>query len=149
MKKEGFDAVKRIDAVDLRYQGQSYELTLPLTRNFVAKFHKLHEKRYGYADPSRPVELVSVRASFIGRTPKLRLRKQKKVTAPARPLEISNAWFNGKALKTAIYDRESLRHGHVVRGPAIIGEYSATTLVPPGFGCEVDAYGNLVLRVKK
>ena len=38
--------------------------------------------------------------------------------------------------------------GHTVRGPAIIGEYSATTLVPPGFRCEVDAFGNLVLREK-
>jgi N-methylhydantoinase A len=148
MKKEGFEAVKRINAVDLRYQGQSYELTLPLTRNFVAKFHQLHEKRYGYADASRPVELVSVRASFIGRTPKVRVRKQKKATGSARPLETSRAWFKGKAHQTAIYDRESLRHGHVVRGPAIIGEYSATTLVPPGFVCAVDAYGNLVLKVK-
>lgn len=149
MKKEGFEAARIINAVDLRYQGQSYELTLPLTRNFIARFHQLHEKRYGYADASRPVELVSVRASFIGRTPKVRLRKQKKVTGTARPLETSTAWFSGRAHKTAIYDRESLRHGHVVRGPAIIGEYSSTTLVPPGFVCQVDAYGNLVLRVKK
>jgi N-methylhydantoinase A len=148
MKKEGFETVKGMNAVDLRYQGQSYELTLPLTRNFVAKFHQLHEKRYGYADASRPVELVSVRTSFIGRTPKVRMRKQKKATGSARPLETSRVWFNGKAHQTAIYDRESLRHGHVIRGPAIIGEYSATTLVPPGFVCAVDAYGNLVLKVK-
>jgi N-methylhydantoinase A len=148
MKKEGFEAAREIHAIDLRYQGQSYELTLPLTRNFVTAFHKLHEKRYGYSDASRPVELVSVRASFIGRTPKVRLRRQRKAAVAARPLETSRAWFNGKAHKTAIYDREALRHGHVVRGPAIIGEYSSTTLVPPGFVCEVDAYGNLVLRVK-
>lgn len=147
MKKEGFEGrvLSCSKAVDLRYQGQSYELTVPLTRDFVAKFHKLHEKRYGYADASRPVEVVSVRSSFVGRTPKVRLRRQRKVSTKARPLETANVWFGGKPHKTEIYDREALSHGNTVRGPAIIGEYSATTLVPPGVVCEVDAFGNLVL----
>ena len=147
MKKEGFEGRTSScsEAVDLRYQGQSYELTVPLTRDFVARFHKLHEKRYGYADASRPVEVVSVRSSFVGRTSKVRLRRQRKVSTKARPLETANVWFGGKPHKTAVYDREALSHGHTVRGPAIIGEYSATTLVPPGVVCEVDAFGNLVL----
>jgi N-methylhydantoinase A len=148
MKKEGFEAKATgfTESVDLRYRGQSYELTVPLTRDFIARFHKLHEKRYGYADASRPVELVSVRSSFVGRTPKVRMVRQSRVSTKARPLEIATAWFEGKRCKTAIYDREGLAFGHVVRGPAIIGEYSATTLVPPGCRCEVDAFGNLVLR---
>ena len=50
------------------------------------------------------------------------------------------------ARKTRVYDRKGLRYGHVIKGPAIIGEYSATTLVPPDFVCEVDAFGNLVLK---
>jgi len=147
MKNEGFEgkAVRCVEAVDLRYQGQSYELTVPLTRDFVASFHGLHEKRYGYADSSRPVELVSVRSSFVGRTPKIRARRQRKVVTIPHPLEIATAWFNGKRFKTALYDREALAFGHVVRGPAIIGEYSSTTLVPPECRCEVDAFGNLVL----
>ena len=150
MKKEGFEgkAVTCAESVDLRYAGQSYELTVPLTRDFVAKFHKLHAKRYGYGDASRPVELVSVRSSFAGRTPKVRLRRQRKASTKPRPLEIAAAWFDGKRCRTGVYDREQLMFGHTVRGPAIIGEYSATTLVPPGFRCEVDAFGNLVLREK-
>jgi N-methylhydantoinase A len=148
MKKEGFEGkdLTCSESVDLRYTGQSYELTVPLTLDFVAKFHKLHEKRYGYADTSRPVELVSVRSSFVGRTPKVRMRRQKKVGTIPRPLEIAMAWFNGKRCKTTIYDREALAFGHVVHGPAIIGEYSATTLVPPGCRCAVDEFGNLVLE---
>jgi N-methylhydantoinase A len=48
--------------------------------------------------------------------------------------------------RTRVFDRNDLCHGHVIKGPAIIGEYSATTLVPPDFVCEVDAFANLVLR---
>jgi N-methylhydantoinase A len=149
MKKEGFEgkAVICSEFVDLRYQGQSYDLTVPLSRDFVARFHVLHEKRYGYGDASRPVELVSVRSSFVGRTPKMRFRRQRRVSTKPRALETGTAWFAGKRCKTAIYDREGLVFGHVIRGPAIIGEYSATTLVPPGCRCEVDAFGNLVLDV--
>ena len=49
-------------------------------------------------------------------------------------------------VRAAVYDRASLAHGHVIKGPAIIGEYSSTTLVPAGFRCVVDAYLNLVLE---
>jgi len=149
MKKEGFEgkSVTFAEFVDLRYQGQSYELTVPLTRDFIARFHKVHEKRYGYGDASRPVELVSVRSSFVGRTPKVRLREQRKMSTKPRPVESGSVWFGGKAYKTAIFDREDLHHGHHVQGPAIIGEYSSTTSVPPGCRCDVDAFGNLVLKV--
>jgi len=54
--------------------------------------------------------------------------------------------MNGGRLKTAIYDRETLNHGQVITGPAIIGEYSSTTLVPVDFLCKVDAHLNLVLE---
>jgi 5-oxoprolinase (ATP-hydrolysing) len=131
MKKEGFaeNSVRYFDEVDLRYQGQAYELTVPLGRNLVSKFHALHTKRYGYGDSGRPVELVSVRTRFVGRTPKVRFSRQKRTSGAPGPLEQSRVWFNGKAHKTSIYDRESLRHGHVIRGPAIVGEYSSTTRV--------------------
>jgi N-methylhydantoinase A len=70
----------------------------------------------------------------------------KKERTSARPIEIVQAWLNGTEQKTAIYDRTLLSHGHKFEGPAIVGEYSATTLVPPDFQCEVDAFGNLVLE---
>jgi N-methylhydantoinase A len=57
-------------------------------------------------------------------------------------------WIDGRRVKTAIYDRAALGHGHVIKGPAIIGEYSSTTLVPGDFRCVVDAYLNLVLEGK-
>jgi N-methylhydantoinase A len=151
LKDEGFEgkSVHVADAVDLRYRGQSYELTVPFARGFVSSFHRLHERRYGHSDRSRDVEIVNVRSTFVGRTPKIRFPRMTKVRTAARPLEIIQAWFGGRPRQTRVYDRSELRYGHTVDGPAIIGEYSATTLVPPDCVCVVDAFGNLVLSFGK
>jgi N-methylhydantoinase A len=58
---------------DLRYAGQSFELTVPLEEDLAAAFHRAHEKRYGYADPARPVELVAVRTAEVRSGPELQL----------------------------------------------------------------------------
>src|SRR4030095_7822139 len=57
LKAEGFRnrEIRSVDFVDLRYRGQSYELTVPLEKIFVETFHQLHERRYGYANRGRPV----------------------------------------------------------------------------------------------
>jgi N-methylhydantoinase A len=54
-------------------------------------------------------------------------------------------WFDGRFRNTPVYDREQLAAGARVRGPAVIVEYSSTTVVPPDFRCEVDKYLNLIL----
>jgi len=148
MKAEGFavKAVHHMDAVDMRYRGQSYELSIPMNRRFVEEFHKAHERRYGYSTPDKPVEIVNVRTSFFGRSDKPTIRPAPRVRGAAKPIEVAMVWMNGRRMKMPIYDRDSLRHGHVVRGPAVIGEYSSTTLVPPDFVCRVDAHLNLVMR---
>jgi N-methylhydantoinase A len=151
LKDEGFEgkAVSILDSVDLRYRGQSYELTVPFTRRFVSSFHESHERRYGHSDKARAVEVVNVRSAFFGHAPKIRFPKMQRTRVKAEALEIVSTWFSGKPHKTSVYDRVSLRHGHVLKGPAIVGEYSATTLVPPDYVCEVDAWGNLVLKQGK
>ena len=148
LQTEGFrkSEIQSADFVDLRYRGQSYELTIPLVRNFVEQFHAVHERRYGYSNPDSPVELVNVRTTFSGRTPKPKFGKSPKQRGKPQPVESRPVWIDRKRVKTAIYDRETLGHGHTIKGPAIIGEYSSTTLVPPGFRCRVDAYLNLVLE---
>ena len=150
LKDEGFEgkAVRFTDSVDLRYRGQSYELTVPFTRGFVGSFHRLHDRRYGHSDSSRPVEVVNVRSTFFGRSPKIRFPKLAKTRTKAQPIDRTSVWFAGKIQKTSLYDRSDLKYGHVIKGPAIIGEYSATTLVPPDYVCVVDKWGNLVLRRK-
>ena len=59
----------------MRYAGQSYELNVPFTGDFISAFHHAHEKRYGYFDRARACEVVNIRARFTGRTPKPALPK--------------------------------------------------------------------------
>jgi N-methylhydantoinase A len=67
---------------DLRYEGQSFELTVPLQPELDGAFHRAHEARYGYAEPDRPVELVAVRTAEVRAAPRLEL-------PAAEPLEAS------------------------------------------------------------
>jgi N-methylhydantoinase A len=71
--------------VDLRYKGQSFELTVPLEGDPVESFHRAHEERYGYAERDRPIELVAVRTADVTPGPDLVLAEGEPltVTGPA------------------------------------------------------------------
>jgi N-methylhydantoinase A len=56
---------------DLRYEGQSFELTVPLGPELAESFHRAHEERYGYADRARPIELVAVRTAEVRPGPRI------------------------------------------------------------------------------
>jgi len=82
------------------------------------------------------------------RMPKPQLRRSARKVgrlAQAALLKTKAVWFGGKPLQTPIYDREYLEPGARLQGPAVIIEYSSTTVVPPDFECCVDEYLNLVL----
>jgi N-methylhydantoinase A len=148
LQAEGFKKteIHARDFVDLRYRGQSYELTVALGSRLVEVFHKAHERRYGYSTPGRDVELVNVRTVFVGRTSKPHFKKAPRQRGKAEPMSTRFVWLGGKQIKTRIYDRQKLGYGQAVEGPAVIGEYSSTTLVPPDCRCVVDPYLNLVLE---
>jgi N-methylhydantoinase A len=149
MRTEG-SASRRIRierSYDMRYAGQAYELNVPAKADFTGAFHQLHERRYGYSDPSRVVEVVNVRAKFIGETPRLSLPRRKPGPADSRQAIATRrtVYFRGKRVETPIFIRGRLRAGNCFRGPAIIAEYSATTVVHPGWRGIVDEYENLIL----
>ncbi len=150
MRAEGFSSgptqVRR--SLDMRYAGQSYELNVPFNAEFISAFHRAHEKRYGYFDRARACEVVNVRARFTGRTPKPALPKLKPggPSAARTLVSKSEVLFHGLRKLTPIYDRAKLRAGNRIPGPAIVTEYSATTLIPPEWSGRVDRYGNLILE---
>jgi N-methylhydantoinase A len=152
MRAEGFAPreIRIENSYDLRYAGQAYELNVPAKGDFVRAFHAEHERRYGYSDAKRALEAVNVRAKFIGAAPAIRWPRQKSAGADSqRAIATRRAvWFEGKRAETPIYVREKLRSGNALRGPAIVAEYSATTVVPPGWRGRVDAFGNLILSLK-
>jgi N-methylhydantoinase A len=150
MHAEGFSgrAVQIHFSIDIRYAGQSYELNVPFAGDFIAAFHRAHEKRYGYSDLARSCEVVNVRARFTGRTPKPDLPAWKSGGRSAAAAIISNspAHLQGRRQMTSLYDRSRLRAGNRIVGPAIVAEYSATTFLPPEWFGHVDRNGNLILE---
>src|ERR1700734_1013326 len=131
-------------SVDTRYRGQGYELNLAFTRNLLADFEKEHARRYGYAHPDREVELVTLRLRAtlptvdVGTGTAARPSRAKlgSLSTPKAPVS-----FDGQKLATAIYSRDILKPGRKYSAPAIITEYSATTVIPPGKRFHLDPAG--------
>src|SRR5262249_43727943 len=136
-------------SVDLRYPGQGYELNVPFSPQIVADFHGAHRKRYGHADESRNVEAVNVRVRMIAASEEIRLPRRERGDSSFNYAVIKqkDVMFDGQWLNTPILERDLLCPGNCLEGPAIVHEYSATTVVPPGCMVHVDEYSNLVMRV--
>ena len=152
--------------VDMRYVGQSFELTIPLpspsgrgvvgegelsaqdTTRLLEQFHQEHERAYGYSAPEEPAELVNLRLTAIGHIGKPRLREvtgnRAQGTAEKGRRSVFFAESNG-FVACPIYDRYRLYAADVIPGPAIVEEFDSTTLIHPGYEARVDKYGNLLL----
>ena len=150
LAREGFPraAQRLLRQLDLRYRGQAFELTVPYGRDFVRAFHQAHAQRYGYSDPARPIEVVNLRLRAIGVTEKPKFRPRRDGAAPPAVARFKRArvFFDGQWCATDSYLRERLRPGNRLRGPAVIAEYSGTTVLPPAWRARVDAYDNLLLE---
>jgi N-methylhydantoinase A len=138
-------------SLDLRYVGQGYELNVPFIPDFVQSFHRMHQKRYGYADERKTVEVVNVRlrVTIPGEAFNLPAFTPRNGDAAQALIETRRMIFAGKNCTGKVYQRERLEPGDRLDGPAIVVEYSATTVVPPGWTALVDAYKNLVMEVKQ
>ncbi len=133
-----------IATADVRYRGQGFELNIPWKRNLPSQFASEHKRRYGYADESREIEIVTLRLRALAKSkfPALRAKPDRRGSVP----RIAKVWFHDKLTKTAIHDRESLVQNRRYAGPAIVTEYSATTVVPAGMRFRVDTAGNLIIE---
>jgi N-methylhydantoinase A len=128
-------------SVDVRYQGQSHEIRLPLTADYLEQFHDEHARLYGYCDRQRPVEVVNLRLAASGRGPKSPVER---LRTPPRSVSMSHRIrWRGRWLKAALFLRDQLRPRSAVKGPAIIAELSATTFVAPGWRATLLPSGHL------
>jgi N-methylhydantoinase A len=153
-------------SVDIRYRGQGFELNLPFTRNLLKEFEREHHRRYGYAHPKRELELVTLRLrAAVKSTPRYvgtvragtgasSTGSGKALARPGRAKLGSTSTakvpvlFDGGKLATAIYFRDALAPGKTYSGPAIITEYSATTVIPPGKRFHLDPAANLIVTIR-
>jgi N-methylhydantoinase A len=166
-EQEGWPGkVRHEKSVDVRYRGQGYELSIPLSKNLLQEFEREHQRRYGYIHPNREVELVTLRLRAVVKSPRLQIAAGHTgkidssktahvgMAALGRPGRATlgsfftpevPVLFDGKKLKTKIYSRDALQPGKKYSGPAIITEYSATTVIPTLRSFWIDKAGNLII----
>src|SRR5207302_909001 len=130
----------RIEAsVDLRFRGQSYEISVPARGDLAMAFRREHRRRYGYASRSDRIELVTIR--LVARVPRAvpRPRPPNRVAAVApqsRRVLFDDGWHD-----TPVHERGRLGVDTEIEGPAVVSEDHATTIVPPGGRLRVDRFG--------
>ena len=158
LAREGIDEAAMIfrRQADLRYVGQSHELSVVLAEGSIdvgrleymlGEFHCEHERAYGFSAPREEVELVNLRLSAVGQIAKPALapiaQAEGVATAKARrPVYFAES---GGFVDCPVYDRYSLGAGAEIAGPAIVEEVDSTTTVHPGYQIAVDAYGQIIL----
>ena len=149
LELEGLTAetISFVRKLDLRYIGQSYELTIPAGDGLRERFHQEHDRTYGFSAPEEPVEVVSLRLTSVGAIRKPPARPLAH-GGPAEPKETRPVYFAEASgfVDCPIYDRYALPAGATFAGPAIVEEFDSTTVVHPGFDVRVDDLGNLVIE---
>jgi len=144
---------------DCRYAGQGYEVRFDVPPGGIddawvdelrERFHAAHEAEYGHRFDAQ-IEIINIRALAVGRVDELRpteLEQGDGDPTRARTLEREVVFeIDGRAERrtTPFYERELLRAGDHIEGPAIIEQYDTTTVVPPGLTAEVDRFGNIAI----
>ncbi|MCG8690424.1 MAG: hydantoinase/oxoprolinase family protein [Minwuiales bacterium] len=148
-------------AADMRYVGQGYELRVDMPDGSIEpaslddafqRFHQQHTAEYGHHFADSPIEIVNIRLTGIGETPKIAPPAPKGGgSLEAARIKTSETVFrNGDELETvetAFYERDKLPIGERFDGPAIVLQTDSTTVVPPGCAAAADAHGNLIIEV--
>lgn len=134
-------------SIDMRYQGQGYELRIPWKKSasLLEDFHGAHQRRFGYHHPGKKIEAVTLRlrATLAVKSSALVRSETGKRKKDQRRASVVLA---GKAARTPLLTREHLKTGFTSAGPLIIAEYTATTVVPPGWKLSVHRSGTLLLE---
>jgi N-methylhydantoinase A/oxoprolinase/acetone carboxylase beta subunit len=140
--------------VDLRYLGQSYEISVPFRtgsagrRALFEAFHREHEKLYSYRHRDRAVEIVNIRLKTVGVTEKIEFEKNRERRFPPKGAAIKTQTLcvKGRPHQAAVYDRSRLEAGTKITGPALVIDPESTAYLPPGYTARVDPFLNLIIR---
>jgi N-methylhydantoinase A len=157
VQAEGIDPADiRIEAaVDMRYRGQSYELTVPFSREesdtppHIFAFHALHQQAYGYARPDAPIEIVTLRLRAIGRVrpPDLPRLSPASTDPSAALLERRRVLLASGPAMLPVYRGEALLPANYIPGPALVLRSDTSILLDEADSAIVDLYGNLLITI--
>ncbi len=158
-KDHGFEGASVVNlSAEMRYQGQSFEIEVPLERSWIetgdfaaikAAFHRRHAAIYEFSDEGAEMQIVNLRLVIIGATARPPLIEAPTATDDAVPERLVDVWLGGASRKVPLYLRHRLSHGHAIEGPAILVQDDTTVCVPPGFVGTVDAHLNLHLVLRE
>jgi N-methylhydantoinase A len=160
LQRDGFaEKDIRIErALDMRYAGQGYEITMSCTTDRTQalahlrkEFDLEHKRQFGHSAPEEPVEVVSYRVRGVGLVPAVSMPKY----AP-QGLKLSDALretrqvrFDGETISCPVYQREKLDVGQTLRGPAILDQFDCTTVICAGQVARIDEWKNLIVTEEK
>jgi len=144
--------------VDMRYEGQNYELSVPVPPGpvgpetidaLIAGFEAEHTRMYGFTAEGEQINAVTFRAEAVGLIEKATLPDAAPGDAASETAITGSReiWFpeTGRFTASPIYDRDALKPGMSFSGPAVVEQMDATTLVPPGVDARIDRAGNIVM----
>ena len=159
LEREGFDpaAQRLVRTLDLRYRGQAFELNLTVAgglgepaalRAVEDAFHREHRAVYGHENRAATVDLVNARLTAYGLVAKPAADRYRSaaVAVDDALVERRPVRFGGDVLDCPVWERDRLPEGARLAGPAIVEEFGATTVLPPGWTAALDEHGNLRLE---
>jgi N-methylhydantoinase A len=162
LRADGFaaDTIKIQRALDMRYAGQGYEITIPCEpetmtaeglKTLRKSFDEVHKGMFGHSAPEEPVEIVSYRVRGIGMVPPVEMPRFAKAGTTLNDAlrETRNVRFDGKTVDCPIYQREKLDVGLTFSGPAVLDQFDCTTVICPGQKVRVDEWKNLIVTQEK
>jgi N-methylhydantoinase A len=161
LEEEGVPQNQRVlrRSADARYLGQNWELLIDVpsetwrenaVETITRIFHTAHRQRYTYDLPDRLVEVVNCRVTALGHTPKPKLATFPEATASVKTAQVAvrPVFWEEAPVKTVVYTMDRLAPGHVIDGPAIIEQFTATIAIRPGDVAQVDQYRNVIIQLR-
>ena len=158
LESEGFcgPARRLTRSADLRYAGQSYELSLEVpggdvtaaaVDELIRAFHQRHRHAYGYARQEAPVEIVNLRLTALGLLPQADGNEVwPQGDAEPEPIAMRQVYFEGSLKNTPIYNRDRIFQGKRISGPAVVEQLDSTIVIPPGYQAHIEPAGNMIIE---
>lgn len=141
-----------IYSAEMRYKGQSFEVDTVLDPGAIEAgdlaaladaFHAEHRRLYGHADRAARVQIISIRLVISGKTAKPEVPRLPLTPGRAPCAQRIEVHLDGRPREIGLYQRENLRPGQSLDGPAVVSQDDCTTILPPDFTATVDEFGNL------
>ncbi len=143
--------------LELRFAGQEHTIAVPIDERWLPdgpvllsgtreRFVAMHRRLYGHGDPEGPIEVVTARCRGVGEVERPRWPAWP-VREPAEARDTRTMHLRGAGpVDAPVFERELLAIGQMIEGPAIVEEWSSTTLVPTGWAAAIEGMGSLVME---